>query len=282
MRKEFGFHPIDAKDCLPPLQRPKFISRQEYFFMILLFPYYDRKNGSMRISEVDFFIMPNLLVTVHDGKIPELKQTVETAFKSNNGEKEKLMSGGPLSLLYDTVHRIYNSLFPMLTHIGDDLTEVNEKMFIARDEAMIQEISNMKLNIVAFRKALQPHKNVLKKLIAATPHLFPTGGHDVLYLESLRAKTKDIWDLLDNDHETVKALSETYDSLTSFRTNDVIKRLTIFSFTVFPLTLLAAIFGMNTVNMPLINQPYGFWIIMGLMAFGILCMILYFHKKKWL
>jgi len=69
----------------------------------------------------------------------------------------------------------------------------------------------------------------------------------------------------------------------NYRLNDIMKTLTIFSVIVFPLTLLAAIFGMNTINgMPFINSINGFWMVIIIMLFGSLGMLIFFKKKKWL
>jgi len=65
--------------------------------------------------------------------------------------------------------------------------------------------------------------------------------------------------------------------------NEIMKTLTIFSVIVFPLTLLAAIFGMNTMNaMPFANSQYDFWYIMGIMLMGAVIMFGFFKKKRWL
>nr|MCU0680526.1 hypothetical protein [Planctomycetota bacterium] len=69
----------------------------------------------------------------------------------------------------------------------------------------------------------------------------------------------------------------------NYNMNNIMKTLTIFSVIVFPLTLLAAVFGMNVVGgMPFINNEYGFWIIIGIMIMGSLFMLLFFERKKWL
>ena len=46
--------------------------------------------------------------------------------------------------------------------------------------------------------------------------------------------------------------------------------------------LVAAIFGMNTSSMPIVDSPHGFWIIIGLMLTGTLSMLAFFRWKKWL
>jgi magnesium transporter len=60
------------------------------------------------------------------------------------------------------------------------------------------------------------------------------------------------------------------------------KKLDILSVIVFPLTLLAAIFGMNTKYMPLTTGRHDFWIIIALMGIGSLVMLFIFEKKNWL
>ena len=100
--------------------------------------------------------------------------------------------------------------------------------------------------------------------------------------EDLIDRAKEIWQILESQNEHINALHATNESLISFRLNEIMKMLTIFSVIVFPLTLVAGIFGMNTAHMPLVSGKNGFWVIIGFMSFGTLCMFLFFKKKKWL
>jgi magnesium transporter len=94
--------------------------------------------------------------------------------------------------------------------------------------------------------------------------------------------SKRIWETLDNQKEMVEVLNNTNESLLNGQMTDIMKTLTIFSVIVFPLTLLAAIFGMKTKEMPLIDQPGSFWIIIGIMIICSLAMLAFFKRKKWL
>ena len=94
---------------------------------------------------------------------------------------------------------------------------------------------------------------------------------------------KTIWENLENYKEIVEILNNTNESLYNDQISNIMKTLTIFSVIVFPLTLLAAIFGMNTTNgMPFVDSPHGFWVIIVMMIFGSLGMLYIFEKKKWL
>ncbi len=79
-----------------------------------------------------------------------------------------------------------------------------------------------------------------------------------------------------------KELRITNDSLLSARQNEVMKRLTVVSLLVLPLSLIAAVFGMNVQNAPFVGHPYDFWLIVALMLVTGVTFFLYFRFKKWL
>ena len=137
-------------------------------------------------------------------------------------------------------------------------------------------------NIINFRRIMQTHKNMIKKMISLNSEFFPKQPlHS--YYNKLLEQTKDIWEILENYKEVIEILAIANDSLLNYKISDIMKTLTIFSVIVFPLTLIAAIFGMNTTNgMPFMNNQFGFEIVIIIMLFGSLFMLLFFEKKKWL
>jgi magnesium transporter len=60
------------------------------------------------------------------------------------------------------------------------------------------------------------------------------------------------------------------------------KVLTALSVSLLPATLLASIFGMNAKWIPFADEPYGFWIIIGIMAAVIFSILKFFKNKGWL
>ena len=88
--------------------------------------------------------------------------------------------------------------------------------------------------------------------------------------------------MLENQKEMVEVLNNTNESLLNDRMTSIMKTLTIFSVIVLPLNLLAGTFGMNAKYMPFVNEPYGFWIIVGIMFACSLGMLTLFETKHWL
>ncbi len=280
LKKNYKFLDLDLKECPPPLQRPKLVERPNYLFLILVFPFFDRATRQIRLSEIDFFITRQTVVMVHDQRLEPLKKLFARA------QKEKrlsagLLNGSPTKLLYRLLDELLDSLFPILAHIGQDIDLVENKMTEVHDRRTIHEIFRIKSNLVGFKKSMQPHKTVIRKLIA-TISRFGEVSNLLTYFQNLVEHTKEIWDTLENYSSTLTAIEDTHLSLLTFRTNDIIRTLTIFAVIVFPLTLFAAIFGMNTIHTPIVGQEADFWIILGLMASSTGVMLAYFKSKRWL
>ncbi|MFH1457522.1 MAG: magnesium transporter CorA family protein [Patescibacteria group bacterium] len=278
LRKNFKFNELTLKDCLPPNQRPKVSEYEDYIFMILQFPVYNSQTGEIESSEIEFFIARNYLITVHNNRIPVINQLFNKEAKNNS--KNTTIA----TLLYAVMSELLHYCFPMLNHISLDIDAIESHIFKIGHNNIntIKEILRIKRNIVDFRKIMQAHKSIIQKLIRTSDKLLTTEKLESYY-SNLVNHTKDIWEFLENYKDTIDAMHETHESLNSNRLNQIIKTLTIFSVIVFPLTLLAAIFGMNTMHsMPFINSLYDFWYIVGIMLISVLCMIFYFKHKKWI
>ena len=52
LRDRFHFHPLDIEDCKSVNQRPKIDIYDDYYFLILHFPDFDRQNRFVKIKEV--------------------------------------------------------------------------------------------------------------------------------------------------------------------------------------------------------------------------------------
>jgi len=170
----------------------------------------------------------------------------------------------------------------MLDHVSMDINELEKKIFAGLEKKMVREILIIHRNITNFRKIMQTHKNVLKKLIDnRDSNKYRLNGLRV-YFEELVEDTKDIWDTLQGFKEAIESLQSTNESLISFRINDIIKTLTIISVMALPVTLVASVFGMNARHMPFIGDENDFWILIAICFAAGVGMLLFFFRKKML
>lgn len=280
LKEKFKFHPLDLKDCLSPAQRPKFDRHPEYLFMILLFPVYNRETREIESSEIDFFIGPDYLITVDDGRLPPLVDFFNLCQTSDEA-RQQFCSSSIEKLFQEVSSRLLLYCYPMMDHLSLNIHSIEKQIFSGHEKKMVSEIMITRRNITDFRRIMQAHKNVLKKFIAEKAASIGQKNLTTFY-DSLIENTKEIWDNLESFKESIETLQETNESLISFRLNDIMKFLTIISVIMLPVGVIGGIFGMNASFMPLVGKPGDFWIILSLMLSVVFGMTFFFIKKKWL
>ena len=173
---------------------------------------------------------------------------------------------------------------PMITKSKSDTTHNRRIVFSRlRQKEAVTEILLIRRNILNIRRILENHTKIIAKIQnLQRDKLIPNIDIKEHY-DNLIDYSQNLWEISTNRKEIAELLNNTNESLINYKLNNIMKTLTIFSVIVFPLTLLAAIFGMNvTGGMPLLDSPFGFWQIMFSMIIGCMIMLFYFKRKKWL
>lgn len=283
LQRKYKFHELDLKDSFAShyAQRPKFFQRHNYCFLILQFPFYNPKNRIIEATEIDFFISRDQIITVHNNNLPPLVELYNLC-SSDKFYRDQYLSDNNAAFLYEILIRLQEYCYPLLDHISIDIKNIEQNIFSGRERRMVGEIMLVKRNILNTRQIMEAHKNVIQKIIQEKTGYLPIEKIKIFY-NDLVEHTKNIWGILQSQKELIETLENTNSTLVSFKLNDIMRTLTVFSVIVFPLTLFAAVFGMNTLNsMPFIDHPYGFWFIIGIMLAATLVMFMFFKKKKWL
>ncbi|MDD5341550.1 MAG: magnesium transporter CorA family protein [Patescibacteria group bacterium] len=284
LKKKFKFSQLDLSDAYAHkhAQRPKLNFQSNYIFLVLLFPVYNKKTREITPAEIDIFITKDHLVTLHYNQLTVLKSLFAICQKDKN-ERDIYFSENPAMLLYELLERLYISLYPMTDHISIDINNIEKNIFAGHEREMVKEILVVKRNIVYFRKIMQFHRSILHKFIKMQLSMFGKQEEKIdTFYNDLNDHVHSIWDILENYQQTIDALEDTNSALVTFKLNDIMRTLTIFSVIVFPLTLMAGIFSMNAVYMPLVGTSFDFWKIVGIMLAATIVMFFYFKHKKWI
>jgi magnesium transporter len=278
LEEHFEFHPLDYEDVLSRNQRPKIDEYDDYLFIVLYFPVFDKAVGRLNAAELDIFIGPDYIITLPNTPLPPVEYLFERC-RSSEEVRENLLSKGSGYLLYRIVDDSFDYCFPMLRKIGNKLERLEEDIFEGRAEEVVRDLSNSKQEIINFRKIVRPERAVLRDL-ERTKQRYLAEDLEV-YFDDIVDASERIWDMLENYKEVVEALEDTNESVLSHRVNEVLRVLTAFSVVILPLTLIASIWGMN-VGVPWEGEPHGFWIVLGGMVVLLAGMVAYFRRRGWL
>ncbi len=274
LAQNYPFHPLDLDDTLSKKQRPKIDEYKDYLFFVFHFPIYRKEEQVLTSSQLSVFIGPKYLITLHNG---ELKPLVKL-FKECEIDKESLqeyLSQGPGYLLYRILDRLVDYCMPMLNKVGDGIEEVEDHIFSDRKRGTIREISRLRRDIIAFRRIIWPMRAVIGGL---EPKVRRFAAMDLpVYFGDMVDHLDKIWDGLDEYKEIIEGLSDTYDSLATNRTNEVVRILTIIATIMLPVTVVASIYGMN-ISLPFMHSDYALLYVF-LIMLVVICGILYFLRR---
>ena len=279
LRDNFEFHELDIEDIRSRNQRPKLDEYDNYLFLILHLPVFDKRVGRLNAAELDIFVGPDYLVTVPNEPLQPVEYLFERC-KASESKREQRMGQGTGYLLYTIVDDAFSSFFPMLRKIGLKLDSIEEDIFLeGRSREVVRDLSNVKQEIINFRKIIRPQRAVLRDLERVKSRFIADDLE--IYFDDIVDASERMWDMLENYKEVVDALEATNESVISHSVNDVLRVLTVFSVFFLPLTLIASIFGMNN-HVPGQNSIIGFWIVVGAMAVTLGGMLAYFRRRGWL
>jgi magnesium transporter len=272
LAEEFGFHELDLEDVASHNQRPKVDVYDEYLFIVMQFPRFDKETARLHAAELDIFIGPDYVITLPNELVLPLPAMFERA-RTRHDVREQLMSKGSGFLLYQILDRCVDSGFPMLGQLGRKLRRLDDEIFEGRGREAVRELSNAKQEIINFRAVIRPQRAVFRALERAKQRYFSEELD--IYFDDLTDASERIWDVLENFKES------TNESVLSHRLNDVLRVLTAFSVILLPLTLVGTVFGMN-VAFPGESSAEAFWIILGSMAVILVGMVIFFRRRGWL
>lgn len=277
LEERFEFHALDYEDVFSRNQRPKVDEYDDYLFVVLHFPAYDKQLGRLNAAELDVFVGPDYVITLPNEPIPPVEYLFERC-RAREDVRDQLFSNGPGYLLYKIVDDCVDAAFPMLRKMGNKLERLEEEVFEGRSEEIVRDLATVKQEIINFRRVVRPQRPALRDLERARRYI----PEDLeVYFDDILDASERSWDMLENFKEVVEGLESTNESLLSHRLNDTFRILTAITVIVLPLTLIASIFGMNT-RVPGESSIAGFWAVVAVLIVVLVGMIALFKRRGWL
>lgn len=284
LKENFKFHPLDFEDVVSRTIRSKIDEYEQYHFLILLFPLFDMKTYEIKPTEVDFFIGRDFLITVHNGSMRTLNNLVKSVHQYDNIRSAYMMQG-PGFLLFNILELLFKRNSPILDKINHQLSDAGRHIF-ELDMKTLRKLSELKKNIIDYRRIMRMHRFVLAKITANKRDYFQF-PESKLYFQNLIEYAENISEVLTSDKESVESFEETNQSLGTHKINDVLQVLTVLSVVVSILTLFTdiLIFFERTnleKNFGLKDDIHLFLFFTTVLSIVTAVTLIFFKKRKWL
>jgi magnesium transporter len=272
----FAFHPLSVEDARAELHYPKIEAYDGYLYAILHGIAFQSEESEFATHDVDFFIGPNYLVTVHNGHSRSIAELHENAVRN-----PKIMGEGPVALFHRIVDAMVDHYTPEVQKLEDRLDELEAAVFDDPTRDVIRSILNEKRRVGGLRRIINPQRDVIARLARRD---FVDISTDMSF------RFRDVYDhlqRLSDDATTfqdrITGILDAYLTNVSNRLNEVMKVLTVVATIFMPLTLVSGIWGMN-VHLPMFpgSDVAQFWWVMGIIVAIVVLMLAFFRGRRWI
>lgn len=278
LANELRLGPYFERELLTPTLKPRVDLFPDFVYTVLHFPSSRDTRGRLETHEVDLVVTQSMVLTIHYESVPAILDFARS-FEASMLLKRKgteLHSG---HVLFELSTRLYQSAEDELDAIESSVNAIEKSIFEKHARILVRPISELTREVLSHKRIVVSQDEVLREFEKAAASLFGdeyrsfvSSMSSLQYRVSMRAQT-----LLD----TLAELRDTNDALLSTRQNEIMKNLTVMASIMLPLSLVASLFGMNTVNNPVVGSPFDFWIIIFVMTVMGGATMLYFKLKKW-
>jgi magnesium transporter len=245
-----NLHPLVVEDCVDENQIPKIEDYPENTF--ILFNAFEYGNQTLNISEIDFVIGSNYLITVsrRDSAGQPILKGIEHYVESDLGNARQ----GPAYLLHVLLDRIVDQKFVAIEAIEEAINESEDVILTDIDRFNPADLLGLRRNLVKLRKSLFHEREILVKICRKDCPYIPDKA--ILYYRDVYDHLAKFFDLTESSRDIIASLMELHVSLINNRmtkaannTNITVRRLTFITTIFMPLTLLAGIGGMSEWSM---------------------------------
>jgi magnesium transporter len=272
----FRFHPLSVDDAMATIQYPKVETYDGYLYIVLHGIDFQESDHCFATHDVDFFLGPTYLVTVHDGHAASINELRESCPRN-----PRMLVEGPVGLFHRIVDSMVDHYRPEVDKLEERIDRLENDIFEGSDPALVRRILDEKREVAHLRRIVIPERDVIGRL----------ARRDFVDISTeLSFRFRDIYDHLvriaDDAlifQDRISAMLDAHLTNASNRLNEVMKVLTVVATIFGPPTLIAGIWGMNV---PLPHFPGGdeaqFWWVVSGMVLMIAAMLIAFRRKRWI
>ncbi|MGH9218481.1 MAG: magnesium transporter CorA family protein [Vicinamibacterales bacterium] len=275
LREVFGLHELPVEAAVKRETNPKVESYGSYLYIVLHGIDFQAAEHTFDTNEIDFFLAPHFLVTIHDGQRRSIAYIADLCARASH-----ILSEGPVALLHRIVDTMVDHYRPEVDELEERLDEIEKSVIEQPAEQQTGDILAIKRDITGLRRIVIPQRDVVGRLARRE---FDLIGQEMAY------RFRDVYDqfvrMADDSivfQDRVTGILDAHLASMSNRLANVSRLLAVIAALFGPMTVITGVFGMN-VPLPTLfgNERYQFWEIIGIMVLSSTALFIWFKKSGW-
>lgn len=273
--EKYGVHPLALEAVVNVPQRPNIESFPEQLLVIARLLEL-RDAGELHIAQLGLILGPNYVLTFQD----QYSNHLDPVRHRINLPTSRLRSQGADYLAYAIVDTVVDASYPVLESLGEQIESLEKRLIVDPRPHHIREITTLKNCLLNLRRTIWAQREAIHKLQVEEPELIGDGVKT--FLRDTYDHCVQTADVVEMYREMSSGLVNTYTSSVAHRSNEIMKVLTIVSTIFVPLTFMAGIYGMNFDNMPELNFPWSYPLLIIAMVAIASGLLTFFNRLGWL
>lgn len=281
MGEIFHVHPLALEDVVNVPQRPHSDAYPDQQVVISRMVQLDEA-GNLQTEQLGLLFGEGYVLTVQEEASRDCLESVRERLRRGKGAIRRAPAD---YLVYALLDAVIDGFYPVLETLGERLEDLELEAASAPRGAS-RKIHAIKRNLLDVRRAVWPQRDVVNGLLRdESPHV---SKETRVYLRDTYDHVVQVMDMVETFREIASGLMDLYLSGVSNRMNEIMKVLTIISTIFLPLTFIAGVYGMNfdpaasPYDMPELKWRYGYPFALGLMAFSVICLLVFYRRKGWI
>ena len=200
---------------------------------------------------------------------------VVAAVKKLNGGK------GVDYVLHAILHRVVDQYLPIFEMIEDDVLAMERRSlhdFLGPEE--VARIFELRSELTRFQRTLGAMAELVRKLVRG--HFPCLSAEMTPYFHDVADHVHRVQSMVDGLLHVLSTVFEASSLLEAQRIGVVTRQLAAWAAILTVPTAIAGIYGMNFKHMPELDTPYGYFVVLGVIAVFCLLLFMRFKKAKWL
>ena len=272
----FHIHELAIEDALNAIHHPKIESYGDYLYLILHGIDFQARQHRFQTKDVDFFLAPRFLITVHHGSSRSIDKLTSICERNN-----QLLGEGTVALMHRIIDVMVDNYRPEIEKLQQRLDKLEAEVFEKPNPKLARQILDFKRDVASLRQVVLPQRDAVGRLARRE---FPSISEQMAY------RFRDVHDhlvrLSDEAiffQDRISGILDAHLSAVSNQLNAVMKVLTLISTIFLPLTVLTGMYGMN-VTLPHMpgGDPWQFWWVVGIMCALSIAMLAFFRSRGWI
>jgi magnesium transporter len=271
----FDLHPIELENVVNMPERAKSELYGPHHMVVARVPL-GLLDGIATPPQVSIIAGEGFLLSFQE-RHQGLFDGIRSRIRAGNARITSLGSG---YLCYALLDAAVDHYFPVVDDIYDRLDELEDEITQDPRQDLLAPLHELRRALAVIRRVGMPQKEAISAMLRDPSPVLTDEIRS--YLRDTFDHMSQVMDRVESARDAAVSLAELYLSQVSFRTNEIMKVLTLMSSMFIPLTFIAGIYGMNFQSMPELDRPWAYPVVLGVMFLVAVGMVVYFRRRGWI